>query len=123
MVPALLIDTEPSTYKALPPEPPPEPGLAATLVSGFVTLPLPPLPPFPPRPTIIPLFISSTPPGKLAGIVRADPPVDVDEIYTPGLIVATTLEEPSQPTLVAYVCKLRFDWLVDIVNSNWLDLP
>jgi hypothetical protein len=51
----------------------------------------------PPIPTITPPFISDTVPGKDPLTVRAGVPVEFDEIYTPELIVTTSLLEPFQP--------------------------
>jgi hypothetical protein len=52
-------------------------------------------------PTIVPLFVTVTPPGNDPWIVIAAVPVVLDEIITPLLIFTTNAEEPFQPAVTA----------------------
>jgi hypothetical protein len=79
MVLLFVIEIAELTERAKPPEEPP-----------YVGAPLLPLPPIP---TIMPPFISDTPPGKDPLTVRAGVPVESDDMYTPELIVATSLDD------------------------------
>jgi hypothetical protein len=77
-----VIDIAELTERAKPPEVLP--------VSGVLVDPFLPLLPIP---TITPPFISDTPPGKDPLTVRAGVPVELDDMYTPELIVATSLDD------------------------------
>jgi hypothetical protein len=92
-----LIDTGEEIERAAPPDAPGDPGGPAFAIP----IAFAPAPPFPPRPTITPLFISSTPPGNAPSIVSAGVLVLGEEIVTPELIVATTFEVPVHPAASA----------------------
>lgn len=56
-------------------------------------------------------------------MVSAGEPVEFEYMYTPLLMVATTLLVPFHPAFTASVRKSALIWLDDIVKANWFDFP